>query len=367
MDHARTYACPVLYRPEDAKYEERIRQFQGCPTLATTKGGRIYLGWYSGGTTEPHIENYNLLHYSDDNGKSWSKPLLVIPSNKELGIHALDIQLWTAPDGTLHVFWVQNNACPVPAPELIPERTPFRPVTINDGYLFADFTHACWETVCADPDAADPQFSEPRYLGTGFLRCKPVVLQSGAQLNFNYEQVDPRYAYSVSHDGGKTYERCYGAEKLSTPFDESMAYEKEDGSVRMFARTRLGELAESISCDGGKTWSEAQLSGIDAPNTRFFVSRTPSGRVLLIHNDDREDRKNMTLSLSEDDGKTWKYHLCIDTRNHISYPDADFYNGRIYLTYDRERTGAKEILFASVTEEDIIEGRVPELSIVSKP
>ena len=75
----------------------------------------------------------------------------------------------------------------------------------------------------------------------------------------------------------------------------------------------------------------------------------------------------MTLSLSEDDGATWKYRLCIDTRNKISYPDADFRGDRIYLTYDRERTGAKEILFASLTEEDIIKGRMPEITVVSKP
>ena len=365
MDNAKQIACEVLYRTKDAKYEESIRQYQGCPTIAVTRGGRIYLGWYSGGSREPHIENYNILVYSDDNGKTWSSPLLILPSNQELCIHALDIQLWIDPTGVLHVYWVQNNAYPVP--DVIPERTPTRPVTVVEGYLFADFVHACWEMVCENPDAPDPQFSAPRYLGTGFLRCKPVVLRNGAWLNCNYEQTNTRYAYSMSFDGGKSYERRYGAQKLETPFDETMAYERMDGSIRMLARTTLGEIGESISCDGGETWTPATLSGIDAPNTRFFVSRTPSGRVLLVHNDDRVDRKNMTLSLSEDDGATWKYNLCIDTRNKISYPDVDFYDGRIYLTYDRERTGAKEILFASLTEDDIINQQVPAIHIVSKP
>ena len=367
MNNAGTIACSVLYRTEDEQYGESIRQFQGCPTLAVTRGGRIYLGWYSGGTTEPHIENYNLLVYSDDDGKTWSKPLLVIPSNRDLCIHALDIQLWVDPNGALHVFWVQNNVSPTTEEDCIPRINPFHPKVVRGGYLFEDYTHACWETVCADPDAKDPCFGEPRYVGTGFLRCKPLTLTNGTQLNFNYEQIDPRYAFSISHDGGKTYERRYGAQKLETPFDETMAYERLDGSIRMLARTTLGELGESISYDGGESWCEARLSGIDAPNTRFFIARTPSGRVLLIHNADRVDRKNMTLSLSEDDGKTWQYNLCIDTRTHISYPDADFYNGRIYLTYDRERTGAKEILFASLTEEDIIKGNLPTINIVSKP
>ena len=75
----------------------------------------------------------------------------------------------------------------------------------------------------------------------------------------------------------------------------------------------------------------------------------------------------MTLSLSEDDGATWKYRVCVDTRRDISYPDADFFGGRIVLTYDRERTGAREILFVSFTEEDIMTGRPILPSVVSRP
>ena len=41
--------------------------------------------------------------------------------------------------------------------------------------------------------------------------------------------------------------------------------------------------------------------------------------------------------------------------------------GRIFLTCDRERTGAKEILFASFTEEDLITGKEIFVQVVSKP
>ena len=89
---------------------------------------------------------------------------------------------------------------------------------------------------------------------------------------------------------------------------------------------------------------------------------------MLVHNDSEESRCNMTVKLSEDDGKTWKYSRTIDTRNKISYPDADFHGGKIYLTYDRERTGAKEILFLSFTEEDIMNPDYTfDIRIVSKP
>ncbi|MBE5781965.1 MAG: exo-alpha-sialidase [Clostridiales bacterium] len=345
--------------PTDPIYAESIRKFQGCPTLAITRGGRIYMGWYAGGTREPHMENYNLLIYSDDLGKNWSRPLLIIPSSKEKCVHALDIQLWTAPDGRLFVFWVQNNTHPA---------APGEPGYQVDGYIFDDRVHAEWVMICDDPDAREPVFSVPRYLDQGFLRCKPTVLKNGAWINFNYDQSSPCYGYSISRDQGSTYTRHYGAQKIQTPFDETMAYEKMDGSIRMLARTSTGELAESTSLDGGLTWSKAHPSGIDNPCTRFFIARTPSGRILLINNDHREKRCNMSLYLSEDDGATWKYKRCIDTRDALSYPDADFYNGKIYLTYDRERTGAKEILFLEFTEEDVMDSSRPlSIRIISKP
>ena len=64
MKNAKAEACEVLYQPKSSKYSEAIRIYQGCPTIAVTKGGRIYLGWYSGGIGEPHMDNYNLVVYS---------------------------------------------------------------------------------------------------------------------------------------------------------------------------------------------------------------------------------------------------------------------------------------------------------------
>ncbi|MBO5746277.1 MAG: bifunctional 4-hydroxy-2-oxoglutarate aldolase/2-dehydro-3-deoxy-phosphogluconate aldolase [Clostridia bacterium] len=75
----------------------------------------------------------------------------------------------------------------------------------------------------------------------------------------------------------------------------------------------------------------------------------------------------MTVQLSEDDGKTWRYKVCLDPRNPNSYPDADYRDGKIYLIYDRGRTTHKEIIFAAFTEEDIIKGNKIELNVISKP
>ena len=360
--------CELILNPTDPKYTDvTIRQFQGCPTIAATRGGRLYVGWYSGGVREPHIDNFNLLVYSDDQGKSWSRPLLVIPSSRERLVHALDIQLWLSPDGRLYVYWVQNNVKPAIKN---PDGSYVYPGYESDGYIFNDFTHAEWCVVCDAPDAENPVFGEPRYVDRGFLRCKPLVTSGGRILNFNYDQTSEYYGYSYSDDNCESFTHAYGGKKLPTPFDESMAYERRDGSIRMLARTSVGYAAESISYDDGISWTDGALTDIPNANTRLYVSRTPSGRVIMVGNDSSKSRCRMTVYLSDDDGKSWGCKRCIDEREALSYPDVDFHDGRIYLVYDRERSGegsAKEILFASFTEEDIISGGRIDVSVISKP
>jgi hypothetical protein len=69
--------------------------------------------------------------------------------------------------------------------------------------------------------------------------------------------------------------------------------------------------------------------------------------------------------LSNDDGKTWHGHLLINGRNDVSYPDGvQSEDGTIYLIYDRDRHGAKEILMAIFTEADMVSGRSPARIII---
>ncbi len=363
-NNAKDFPCEIIYNPKSTKYHKDIRMFQGCPTIAVTKNGRIFLGWYAGGVKEPDMDNYNLLIYSDDNGVSWSEPILVIPSSYKLNIHALDIQLFIDNDEILHIQWVQNNT-----EEFCGEKRETKqgqPLTIHNGYVFGDFVHNSWEIICENPDAEVLEFSEPRYLYQGFMRCKPTFNKDGTRYDFAYDQIDEKYGYNRLAYKAKDFVRCYGAKKISTMFDEAMAYEMNDGKLRMLARTNIGELAQSFSYDG-INWSITESSGIISANSRFYISRLPSGRILLVTNDHRKNRTNMTISLSDDDGITWKYKKCIDTRENISYPDVDFCDEKIYLTYDCGRTDAKEILFASFCEDDIINGKDIEFSIVSKP
>ena len=95
------------------------------------------------------------------------------------------------------------------------------------------------------------------------------------------------------------------------------------------------------------------------PNARFFIRRLESGNLLLVrHNPPKmNQRSHLAAFLSEDDGVTWKGGLMLDVRKYVSYPDGvQAPDGTIYITYDFERTKARQILMAVFTEEDVLAG-----------
>ncbi|MCM8815338.1 MAG: glycoside hydrolase, partial [Candidatus Omnitrophica bacterium] len=70
-------------------------------------------------------------------------------------------------------------------------------------------------------------------------------------------------------------------------------------------------------------------------------------------------RSHLTAMLSEDEGNSWPYKLVIDEREKVSYPDAtEDRNGKIFVIYDYDRYGAKKIMMAVITEDDIKAGRI---------
>ncbi len=319
------------------EFGEERRFWQGCPTILRSAGGRLYAGWYSGGSREPSPFNYNLLVRSDDGGATWSEPLLVIGSLPEQHIRSIDIQLWMAPDGVAWLFWVQRwDGCE----------------TASDPRHLST-----WAITSRNLDDDRPLWSKPRCISPGFLRCQPTALRDGRYLLFAYDWTCDRYAYSESSDQGKSWRRRLGGKKVPTPFDETMAVELKDGLIRMLARCTGGFLAESYSYDGGKSWTDGALSNLTSTSTRFFFARLKSGALLLVRNDHPAERTNLGAYLSTDEGKSWQGPLPIDGRNHVSYPDAvEGEGGEIYLLHDCCRLGKKEILFSRFTERDIRAG-----------
>ena len=153
----------IVINPGD-EVSEKHRAWQGCPTIARTKGGRLFAGWYTGGMFEPCINNYNVLIQSDDGGDSWSAPIMTVYSDFENRHRNIDIQLWVDNKNRLWVMWTHSPFYEDSKPATI--KTPF-----TGGY-YKEFTNV-EALVCNDPDADELVWEKPRVICGGFLRSKP--------------------------------------------------------------------------------------------------------------------------------------------------------------------------------------------------
>ncbi len=346
-DHA--LVPPVLNTSPLPEYDYEQLDYGMTIGIERTPGGRLWACWVAGGDSP---DAYFVLATSDDDGQTWSKPRLVLDSHDETLPRKRSIlvgNLWTDPLGRLWLIFDQS-------------------MDMFDGRA------GVWATICENPDADEPVWSEPRRIWHGVTLNKPTVLSSGEWMlpvsldqrgGFGpfkgcFAELDPMRGANVfvSADEGQTWERRGMATFPKPDWHEHMIVEREDGSLWMLARTGKG-MMESVSVDGGRTWSEVVDSAIKNPNARFFIRRLASGRLLLIKHGDQidahEGRVQLSAWLSDDDGKSWKGGLVLDERKGVTYPDGfQAPDGTIYISYDRNRAKDGEILLARFNEDDVM-------------
>ena len=334
------------------------RKWQGIPSVERTANGRIFVAFYSGNEDE-QFGNFCVLTQRESGEHTFTEPIAVAYAG-ETG-RCFDPCVWIDPRGRLWFLWS----------EMPNVKT--------------------WAVISDEPDALNLTWSTPFIVAEGVILNKPTVLRSGEWLFPSavwekrvFESMQkscpnlyanpptvPSLAYAIrTTDEGKTFDQLGGARSEHISYDEHQFLEQTDGTVVVYIRSGQ-EIEHAFSADKGETWSKSRGSGIYSPNSRFFISRLHSGRILLINHVGYlgRIRNNLTAQLSEDDGKTWIGGLLLDERNDVSYPDAtEGSDGFIYAVYDRERgaknqkippeSAAKEILMAKFTENDILAGRL---------
>jgi len=325
---------------EDGYQPPESRRFEGIPSIAVSPGGRLWATWYAGPTPGEDPNNYVVLATSGDRGATWSEIFIVDPDGPG-PVRAFDPEIWTDPQGRLWLFWAQHA-----------EQNRLSP-------------HAgVWAMINATPEDPAGQWTAPRRLTEGIMMCKPTVLASGRWLlpASTWRATDYSARAVASDDAGRSFE-VIGACQVPVEdrsFDEHMIVERCDGSLWMLIRTRYG-IGQSLSSDGGRTWSVCAPSPIAHTSSRFFIRRLRSGALLLVKHgriDEAAGRSHLTAMLSDDDGVTWTGGLLLDERPAVSYPSGqEAADGTIVIAYDHSRTGARAIHMAAFTEADVRAGR----------
>ena len=329
---------PNLGSNED--YARAKRTCTGVPSIAVSRGGRLWAAWYSGKTPGEIIErcphSYTVVSTSGDGGKTWKEVLAIDPDGPG-PLKAYDPQPWVDPDGKLWVFWHQPSG------------------------------QQAWAISADDAEKEDPTWSQPRRITSGIMMNKPAILSNGDWLfpvNQRKSGTISLMKALASSDQGRTFTER-GTLEISYDLKpcEPMMVERKDGSLWMLLRTNLG-IGESRSTDGGLTWSPLNVPAIKHTASRFFISRLQSGHLLLVKHmgidadpasEGKQQRRKLTAFISKDDGQTWSSGLMIDDRYPVSYPDAQqVADGTIHLIWDYNRSKEQEILMTTFREEDVL-------------
>ena len=315
-------AASLISTANDAYYSRSERNWNGCPTVAVTNGGRLFAGWVSGGTGEPRVENYDVLAYSDDGGKTWTETGAIDTykkGDKNKLSKANDVQMWLDTDtNVLYFFYVLSG-------------------------MQSNFekNSAVWVFTINNPDAPKDEWniSKHWYCFPGLLRNNITVLSDGTWLAAPNNYTDGRFTTVYeSDDKGVTWRlrgKAYIPQALN--FDETVVAELSDGTLWMTVRTARGAIYQSFSFDKGATWTLGVASEFANPSSRFQFFTTKSGAICAIWNDSSSARVNLKAALSYDDGKTWTKPLTIYAPKN-SYPDFSIEkDGTIHVVFDSGR------------------------------
>ena len=234
------------------------RGAQGVPAIERAANGRLWAAWYAGPSPRgvESSKSYVVLATSGDDGATWSEQLLVRACRF---VHTYDPCLWIDPRGRLWFFWAQSAG-------------------VQDGRM------GVWTIVTENPAAVKPEWTEPRRIANGVMLNKPTVLKNGDWLlpvglwrdntnvpnvKFAADELKPYTIRMLTHDlgdergsnvyrstdQGKSFERIGQVRISGTRVDEHMIVERGDGSLWMLLRN-TGGIAQSVSTDGGRTWSD---------------------------------------------------------------------------------------------------------------
>lgn len=324
---------PLNFTP-GPEYADGVRMFQGIPGIERAANGRLWATWYGGGTGEDY-HNYVMLVTSGDDGKMWSGLKLVIDPDGDGPCRAFDPCLWHDPQGRLWLSWAERHQ-----------------------------STQLWAINTADSGSENPHWSAPRPIHEGIMMNKPTMLSNNGPWLLPVAVWGKEGSAMVvsSGDAGASWQ-LLGRANIPNPADrncdEHQLIERRDGSLWLLVRTRYG-IGQSTSTDRGRTWSPVEPSAVRHCDARFFIRRLASGKLLLVKHGpitEKTGRSNLTAFVSNDDGTTWQGGLLLDARRNVSYPDGvQAPDGTIYVIYDYDRTGDKQILLAVFHEADVLSG-----------
>lgn len=251
---------------------------------------------------------------SADGGRTWGEKYTLVENDG--GCNVMEVNFMRLRDGRIALFYCQKNS------ENIDCRVMMR-TSGDEGRTFGDVKQL-----------------SPAGKYTGLTNGRCIRLKSGRILLEAWEDGDS-YCY-LSDDEGQTWRESQRIKPRDGSW-EPACIELADGRVLMMTRTGMGGQFQSISADGGATWSEPVLSQLVGTAAPVSLSRIPTtGHLLAVwnNNPDTADAHNrnrtpLTAAISRDEGQTWGAFRNIEEApgDAWAYPAVTWVGSDALLTY----------------------------------
>ena len=269
--------------------------------------------------------------------------------------------LFAAPDRTIRLFWptILDHRWEgallkyAVAPDIGEHSGP--PRWTKEGVLHvtpADFGPAMDRAIRALPESG-PEARKPYldrlaarskdelYQRLGWMpRVHPTVLPSGRWLLPLYSDTFSASIVAISDDRGASWSAS--APMIGFGNIQPSLVRKADGAIVAFMRDNgtHRKIRLSTSKDDGKTWSPVADSTLPNPGAGIEAIRLASGRWALVYNDAARGRHSLALSVSDDEGTTWRWTRHIESvaegEGQFHYPSIlQARGGTIHVTYTR--------------------------------
>ncbi len=229
-----------------------------------------------------------------------------------------------------------------------------------------------WYTcVMTSPDHGET-WSKPRRLvaedvgGRGPVRNKVIRLSNGWLLApASLETGIWSMFADISKDDGRTWTRSqlknifHDGEEPETWWDKRLDksiwrkkrgviqptfWESGPGCVHALMRSSEGRIYSALSHDYGQTWSRPRKTKLPNNNSGIDAVSVPGKGIYLVYNPvgrNWGERYPISIARSTDQGVTWEKLCDLETgigKMELSYPCIQFSQGRLYITYTRNRT-----------------------------
>ena len=349
-------------------------QHNHAPGIAELPDGELIVSWYrgSGERTADDVAVYGARLKPGES--QWSAPFLMADTP---GFPDCNTCLMVDEEGRLSLFWpviiantwesclTRYKVASQPAGQgcpkwdddgvilLKPDDFQAEALRILDAEL-AQLRAALSERQTAALAAMRERLGEKLYQRLGWQpRCKPTVLPSGRILLPLYSDTFSISLMAISDDRGRTWT----ASRPLIGFGniQPAVLRRDDGTLVAYMRENgpRNRIRVSESTDDGMTWGPVGVSELPNPGSGLDGVRLQNGHWLLVYNDTTQGRHSLAVSLSDDEGRTWKWtrHLERHDSGAYHYPAViQGRDGRIHVVYSYFAPGGKSMKHAAFDE-----------------